>query len=382
MSKYSECVDFTKAISNYGDPSAIINVMVRAAKGENIKLGFIGGSITQGSLSSTPETCYAYLIYKWWCESFPKATFDYINAGIGGTTSHFGVARAESDLLKYDPDFVIVEFSVNDESNEHFKETYEGLVRKILTYKSNPAVMIIHNVCYDNGSNAQLMHSRVARHYDIPAVSMQSTIYDALLKGKIENRMITPDDLHPNDEGHSLVAEVAESYLESMKLAALKMLEAEPEPVTENLPVSLPAPLTENAYETAVRYNNKNCEPVCNGFEKDSDVQNHITDCFKNGWTAKAVGSSIHFELEGTCIGVQFRKTISLPAPIAKAVVDGDEENAVILDANFDETWGDKLELYTLMEHGVPGVHTLDISIVSAHEDDKLPFYLVSVINS
>ena len=32
-------------------------------------------------------------------ETFPQAKFHYINAGIGGTTSHFRTACAESDLL-------------------------------------------------------------------------------------------------------------------------------------------------------------------------------------------------------------------------------------------------------------------------------------------
>ena len=45
----------------------------------------------------------------------------YCNAGIGGTTSEFGAARVGTDLLEERPDFVIVEFSVNDESTEHLK---------------------------------------------------------------------------------------------------------------------------------------------------------------------------------------------------------------------------------------------------------------------
>ena len=92
---------------------------------ERLVIGFIGGSITQGSLSTTPQTCYAYRVYTWWKETFPQAEFAYCNAGIGGTTSEFGVARVGTDLLAERPDFVIVEFSVNDESTEHFKETYE-----------------------------------------------------------------------------------------------------------------------------------------------------------------------------------------------------------------------------------------------------------------
>ena len=38
--------------------------MKRAERGEHLTLGFLGGSITEGSLSSSPEMCYAYLVYK------------------------------------------------------------------------------------------------------------------------------------------------------------------------------------------------------------------------------------------------------------------------------------------------------------------------------
>lgn len=50
------------------------------------------------------------------------------------------------------------------------------------------------------------------------------------------------------------------------------------------------------------------------------------------------------------------------------------------LDANFDESWGDKLELTTLLEHGKEGRHTVTIRLAETHEDDAVPFYLVSVI--
>ena len=52
------------------------------------------------------------------------------------------------------------------------------------------------------------------------------------------------------------------------------------------------------------------------------------------------------------------------------------------LDANFDETWGDKLELYTLLEHGENKEHTVQIKITEAGDADVSEFYLVSVIAS
>ena len=73
--------------------------MQRAERGEELALAFLGGSITQGSLASAPEKAYAYLVYNWWRETFPKAEFHYVNGGIGGTTSHYGVSRAVTDVL-------------------------------------------------------------------------------------------------------------------------------------------------------------------------------------------------------------------------------------------------------------------------------------------
>ena len=86
--------------------------------------------------------------------------------------------------------------------------------------------------------------------------------------------------------------------------------------------------------------------------------------------------------MEGTCLAVQYRKSVKKPAPIARAVVDGDEEHAVLLDANFEEDWGDCLFLQDLLIHGPAGPHSVDITLVETHENDAVPFYLVSLIAS
>ncbi len=366
-------IDYSGAVVNRGNRAKIKEFMKRAEAGEKLTVGFLGGSITQGSLSSTPETCYAYRVYDWFRKTFPQSEFTYVNAGIGATDSQFGCARVREDLLSKNPDFVLLEYAVNDEATEHFRETFEGVMRQILRADSHPALMVMYNVCYDTGANAQLQHAKVVRHYDIPAVSMQSTIYPELLAGRIENREITPDNLHPNDAGHELVASVITYGLEEIR----KDL------ATPEAPAEFPAPLTENAYETSVRYRNGNAKVLeCTGFEKDPTIQNHITEIFRNGWTASSKGAKIAFDVPGSCLAVQYRKTMQLPAPIAELIVDGDEDHPYTLDANFDETWGDKLVLDTILDHGPAGSHRVEIRIRETHSDDKLPFYLVSVIGA
>ena len=371
-------IDLKKGVLNKGNLSRIERVMKKAMAGEDITVGFLGGSITQGCLSSTPETCYAYLVYQWWCNKFSKSKITYVNAGIGGTTSQFGVARADDDLLSKDIDFTVVEFSVNDDDNEHFLETYEGLIRKIYGYRTNPAVLIVNSVRYDDGINAQVQHVKIGKAYGIPCVGMKPTLYAKVLDGTFTSRDITEDDLHPNDLGHSLMAEVICDFLEDVYESLGQA--ADDEVKLENVTL-----VSENAYENSVRYRNTNCQDVLtsnDGFTADDTPQNDIREIFRLGWTADKKGAHIGFDIEGTCIGVQYRQSVVQPTCIARAVIDGDLDNVKILDGNFGETWGDNLALETIAEHLPYGKHHIEIELIETHEDDKVPFYLVSVIGS
>ena len=353
----------------------IKNVMKKAAAGEEICVGFLGGSITQGCLASSPEKCYAHKVFEWFEEAFPSARFKYVNAGIGATDSQFGCARVQSDLLSYEPDICFVEYSVNDGCDEHYHETYEGLVRKILMSSPDRALMLIYNVVYENGDNAEPVHSRVSDRYHVPAVSLKEVIWPEIESGRIDRAEITPDGLHPNDVGHSLVASVIISVLEDIRMHMDE----------ESYDTDIPEPETGNAYEDSVRYRNDNSEGIvteCCGFTADDSPQDGITDLFKKGWTASAKGSYIVFKVKASCIGIQYRKTIMKPAPIAKVILDGNSAEAMMLDANFEETWGDKLVLDTVLDHGECREHTVRIELTEVHESDVLPFCLVSIIAS
>lgn len=368
--------DFTLSLSdgmvNRGSWERIKKVMRRAEKGEKVTIAFLGGSITQGCLATVHEKCYAYLTYLWWKERYPKAEMVYVNAGIGGTTSQFGIARVDQDVLAYHPDLVFVEFSVNDENTSFFQETYEGLLRYLYGNGSAPAVMIIHNIQYDVGKTAEEIHRELGKYYQLPCVSMQSTIYAKMMAGNFDSRDVTEDDLHPNDRGHRMLADVITYYLEQ--------IDQEKDTVEEE--PAMPAPMTADAYEHSTRYQCKDCMPKMQGFVPDTREKDYYSDVFKGGWTAKEKGAEIHFSLEGNGIAVQFRQSVKKPAPIAKAIVDGEEEHGVILDANFELDWGDNLAIETVLYHGENKKHDLVIRIEETHEDDAVEFYLVSVIAS
>lgn len=253
----------------------------RAAAGQELTIGFLGGSITQGSLSTQPGNAYAFRVYQWFVDTFPQSKFHYVNGGIGGTSSHYGVARAVTDVLMYQPDFVAVDFSVNDLEVPFRQETYEGVVRKLLTWPSHPAVVLLNNIYYDTGETAQDEHNAVGDHYGVPHVSIRDSIYKDLHAGKYASRtLLSPDGLHPNDYGHGLVAGEIIKLLEEVNA---HREEPEQEP-------AFPAPLTANAYENARRLTIRELSPKLEGFRADPEESWGIWTTGKTAGSARGPG--------------------------------------------------------------------------------------------
>lgn len=351
--------------------------MRRAKQGEELVIAFLGGSITQGSLATKPENTYAYHVFRWWEDTFREASFHYVNGGIGGTTSHYGVSRAVTDVLMYQPDFVVVDFSVNDQSDRFYQETYEGLVRRLLSWDSRPAVLLLNNVIYDSGDNAQEYHNAVGEWYAVPYISIKDTVYQRMKAGVYSREELTPDGLHPNDEGHKLVAGEIIAFLQQVKEQDGKdSIDGE---CSEG---QMREPLTMNAYENARRLTIREISPVLNGFRADTDEKTGHLDHFKNGWIGKKPGDSIRFQVKASCIAVQYRKTVQKPALRAELVLDHDREHPVLLDGNFEEDWGDCLYLETVLHHGKMEEHTIEATILPCEiqETNVTPFYLMALI--
>jgi lysophospholipase L1-like esterase len=363
--------EFDRGIINVGNLTRISKVMKKAISGEPIKVGFIGGSITAGAAATSPDKCYAYQVYLWWRNKFPKSKVEYINTGVGAITSQFGVARVEDDLLVQNPDMVFAEFSVNDTDSDLFMETFEGLVRKILLDPGEPALFMFNNAFYDDGRNAQTVHNTIGKYYNLPIVSIRDSIYFEIKRGTLMNIEISADDLHPNDFGHTLVAGVINNLLDKIYDIVTGL--------QEDGTYSVPAiPFTQNRFYTSQRRYNLNTLPLLSGFVKDTTVKQGVWDVFRYGWSAKEAGSSIRFEVEASIISVQYRKYANHPAPVARMLIDGKE--AAVLDANFDETWGDCLYLQDVVSNEARDRHTVEI-IVTQEVFDK-EFYLASLITA
>lgn len=373
------------------DLTRIRECMRRADEGRELTIAFFGGSITQGCAASVHEKTYSYRVFEWWKRTFPKAEFRYVNAGIGGTTSHFGAARIVPDLLMYQPDLAVIDFSVNDGADDFFQETYEGILRRILEWKSKPAVLVLNHVFYDTGKNAQQYHNAAADWYHVPHVSMRDTLYRKVEAGEYAMEELTGDALHPNDRGHELVAEEIIAFFRKVweetqareggvqKAAQEAGLQ---ETDTQKGDSPLPSPMTENAYEFARRLTIREISPELSGFRADTEEKTGHLDLFKNGWIGKHPGDKIRFQVTASCIALQYRKSVSKPALRARLVLDGNCGEARILDGNFEEDWGDCLYLEPILHHGDHGKHSIELEILDDGAETAVPFYLVSLVTA
>ncbi len=195
-----------RSLNRIGNTHRLKEKLEQARSGEETTIAYIGGSITEG-VGATAETCYAYLSYADFAETYGTGdNVQYVNAGLSGTPSILGNLRLDRDVLSYEPDVVFIEFAVNDGQDTITQQSYESMVKTILEQDNEPAVVIICNRL-KNGYTAQEYMINIAEFYDLPVVSMADALTPELDEGRLTWEEYSDDESHPNTYGHQVVAE-------------------------------------------------------------------------------------------------------------------------------------------------------------------------------
>lgn len=230
------------------DNNRLIKVIQKAMNGEEITLGVLGGSITMGA-NVIKEDRYAKSYsgrLREWLENTFNTKVNLVNAGIGATTSTFGVHRIEKDLLQHDPDLVILEYAVNETESDTTNKTYEDCVRRILAHQnadgSVPALILLFTVRYStvsetmldritawdsnpvvgeatyyNNQGAQMI---IGNNYNLPMISYMDCIVPLINNDKLtwsgsSNKAanLTTDNIHPSYFGHQIISSLLSDYI-------------------------------------------------------------------------------------------------------------------------------------------------------------------------
>ncbi|MFB3881362.1 MAG: SGNH/GDSL hydrolase family protein [Armatimonadota bacterium] len=234
------------------------NVLAKLARGHAVRIVYLGGSITNADDGWRRQSL------EWFRKQYPNANIEGINAAISGTGSDLAAFRLRQDVLKYEPDLLLVEFAVNDgwTSDGRIQRSMEGVVRQ--TWRALPNcdivfVYTIHEGMLKELQRGQLPHSVksheiVADHYGIPSILFglevaqlekdgrliftgsqpRTEAEKAALKGKV---LFSADGAHPYPQGHAL-------YVQALARSVAKM-----RGVGERGPHALPQPLFLDNYE-------------------------------------------------------------------------------------------------------------------------------------
>lgn len=341
------------AVVHEGDEARIIKAMQKSLHKEPTVLGFIGGSITEGAWSSAPDKSYAGLVAKWWEQKFPEAPVSFINAGIGATDSYLGVHRVDEDLLQEKPDFVVVEFAVNDGPSPHIPNAFEGLVRKILLSENQPGVLLFF-MTRNNGTNEQMVHKGTGIRYDLPMVSFRDAVWPQIEAGQIKWEEIYPDEIHPNDAGHQLAAQLITDRLEQIYAHARET--AGPIVIDDELP----EPYTSGGYTNAKLYASDNLAADDLGGWAPGP-----TLIFSPGWIAQAKNDPLVFTVEGTNIGIIYEKLNN--GTMGRVKVQIDEMLPRTIEGHFESATFGGFAAYELFPDLPPGKHVVSIQMIDSH---------------
>ena len=153
-----------------------------------------GNSITVGSGVSREES-YPYLLSR-------LIGHPVINAGRSGDTSSDGLKRLEKDVLSYQPRLVIIEFGGNDFLRRlPLDQTINNIRAMVERIQAKGSMVAIADV-----SSGMIM-GNYRKRYKKLARKTRAIFISSLLKGIINKPSLKRDSIHPNAEGHRIIAE-------------------------------------------------------------------------------------------------------------------------------------------------------------------------------
>ncbi len=313
------------------------NVFAKLAKGGEVRVAYLGGSITDAE-------GWRVLSRQWFAQQYPQAKVVEVRATICGTGAELGACRLGHDVLQYKPDLLFVEFAVNGagRNEQRVHQTMEGIIRQ--TWRANPAT----DVCFVytvgtwmladfHAGKLPILTSqmeRVAEHYKIPSlnfgveVARQVKAGTLIYQGKSAHQdgkvVFSGDGVHPFAEtGHQLYLDTITRSVPALKSAGQPGPHALPEPLNAaNWGRAALVPLEQIQKSDG-------WQPA----QTPSDAWGAATEkkYLPSLWRADEPGASLTFKFRGTCFGVvglrgpdagQFRVTVDDAAPVNGTLFD------------------------------------------------------------
>ena len=205
---------YKDGVLRVGNTQRIRDKIAAAQRGENVTIGYIGGSITEGGSSTSEDKRFVNIASRYFADTFGTGmNVKFVNAGWAGTSSVVGNIRVDNDLFSQNCDIIFIEFAVNDQGDERFKKSYESLVKKCLMQENAPAVALI-TLCQKSGSSNQEWMAQVGEYFDLPVISGTNAVMNGIKAGTLDwdRDYGSGDTIHPGNGGHQIIADIISYY--------------------------------------------------------------------------------------------------------------------------------------------------------------------------
>lgn len=67
-----------------------------------------------------------------------------------------------------------------------------------------------------NFNNVQEQQIEIGKRYNLPMISFRNAIYQEIKANKLEWNQVSDDEIHPNDYGHFIIAELLIDFINNI----------------------------------------------------------------------------------------------------------------------------------------------------------------------
>ena len=182
-------------------------------KGEELTIAAIGDSFTYGWGVTKGYLCSLREMIS---DKYPGAKINLINGGSPGDTAKGGVYRVWQDVIRHNPDLVIIQFGLNDlYSGFGTEEFYQNLARivKDIKEKTESEIILVTSTTVEDKEQNKIIYTfydqivACGKEFKVPVVKVHEYWEKRIAMGSSFPFLVQNDGIHPNEAGHLIMAE-------------------------------------------------------------------------------------------------------------------------------------------------------------------------------
>jgi lysophospholipase L1-like esterase len=211
----------TLVLENYAPSRAFLQSKLN--QGDSVKIICYGNSITRGYKVDSYETVekpYPQTLEKLLKTHYKNPKIKVINEGHNGWRSDQGLANLTKLVIAQKPDWVILEFGINDAYSGFSNQLYQTKMQLIINelQKNNIPILLCSPTPILTAYNARLLeYSQIllnlARQNKVNFLHWHQIISQRAEKNQVKPKDLLPDEVHFADEKYQWLAEAILAWL-------------------------------------------------------------------------------------------------------------------------------------------------------------------------